>query len=200
MEFKIMDLVEYYLKNIFLNIIVVLIVFVIGTFYTYNNHEKEYIANTSIMLGVCTHDCDGDEHLNVEFNKKVLFDYMQLIKSDAVLNKAIKYSNLDYKAKEVRNMLNVSYEEDTEYINIMITSKNKNHSAKLSYNIYKGLEEEVKRIFDISNIHLVDTNDVGYLKDSNNKLNIYILFISFVISIVITIIKFLFFSNFKKNK
>ena len=161
MEFKIMDLVKYYFKHLFLSILLIVSVFVIGLFYIFNVHENEYVSKTTIMLGVCIHECEEDEQLNVEFNKKVLFDYMELIKSNLVINNAIELSKLDYTAKEVHNMLDVSYEEDTEYIKIEITSNNKKHSSKLSYNLYESLINEVERIFDIDNIHLVDTDEIG---------------------------------------
>lgn len=200
MEFKIMDLVKYYFKNIILDIVLILLVFIIGLFYIFNIYEKEYVSNTTIMLGVCIHECEEDEHLNIDFNKKVLFDYMELIKSNLVLEKAIKLSELDYTPKELKSMLNVSYEEDTEYIRIEVTSNNKKHSSKLSYNLYESLIDEVERIFDIDNIHLVDTDEIGYLKVSNKKLIIVDALIAIIISILIMTIKFLFFSNKKDIK
>lgn len=192
-----MDLVKYYFKNIFLNTILIFIVFVIGLFYIFNIYENKYVSKTTIMLGVCIHECEEDEHLNIEFNKKVLFDYIELIKSNLVIDKAIELSKLDYNVKEVRSMLDVSYEEDTEYIKIEITSNNKKHSSKLSYNLYEALTNEVERIFDIDNIHLVDTDEIGYLKTSSKKLIIIDAIIAVIVSIVIMIIKFLFF--LKKN-
>lgn len=195
-----MDLVKYYFKHWLLNIILIILVFAIGLFYIFNVYQKEYVSNTTIMLGVCIHECEEDEHLNVDFNKKVLFDYMELIKSNLVIENAIKLSELDYSVKDVRNMLDVSYEEDTEYIKITITSNNKKHSSKLSYNLYKGLIDEVERIFDIDNIHLVDTDEIGYLKVSNKKLIIIDVLISIIVSITIMIIKFLFFFNRSKEE
>ena len=199
MEFNIMDLVKYYFKNIFLNIVLIFLVFIIGILYIFNIYKNEYISNTTIMLGVCIHECEEDEHLNVDFNKKVLFDYMELIKSNLVIDKAIELSELDYSVKQVRNMLDVSYEEDTEYIRIEITSNNKKHSSILSYNLYEALANEVERIFDIDNIHLVDTDEIGYLKTSSKKLIVIDVLISIIISVIIMITKFLFFKN-KSNK
>lgn len=200
MEFKVMDLIKYYFKHIILNIILILTVFMSGLFYIFYIHENEYVSSTSVMLGVCVHECEEDEHLNVNFNKMVIYDYMELLKSNLVINNAIKLSELDYTTNEVRNMLDVSYEEDTEYIKIKIISKNQKHSSKLSYNLYKSLINEVERIFDIDNIHLVDTDEVGYLNTSNKKLIIIDTLIAIIISIIVMIIKFLFFSNIKKDE
>ena len=200
MEFNVMDLIKFYLKNWFLNLILIILIFIIGLIYIYNIHEDQYVSNTTIMLGVCVHECEEDEHLNVDFNKKVLFDYMELIKSNIVIENAIELSGLDYSVKDVQSMLGVSYEEDTEYIKIQIISNNKKHSSKLSYNIYESLKNEVKRIFDIDNIHLVDTDEKGYLKISNVALLVIDILISIVVSIIVMIIKFLFFKDKRKKK
>ena len=199
MEFNVMDLIKYYFKNWFLNILLVLSVLVIGLFYIFNIHESKYVSNTTIMLGVCIHECEEDEHLNVEFNKKVLFDYIELINSNLVIGNAIELSKLDYSVNDVRRMLEVSYEEDTEYIKIEITSNNEIHSSKLSYNLYKALINEVERIFDIDNIHLVDTDEIGYLKTSNKKLIIIDVLVAIIVSIIVMTIKFLFFLNNNHN-
>ena len=195
MDFKIMDLVKYYFKHWFLSFLLIFLIFIIGILYIFNIHESKYVSKTTIMLGVCVHECEEDEHLNVDFNKKVLFDYMELIKSDLVIKNAIELSELNYKVKEVSNMLDVSYEEDTEYIKIKISSNNKKHSSKLSYNLYESLKIEVKRIFDIDNIHLIDTDEIGYLKTSNKKLIVIDALIAIIVSIVIITIKFLFFKK-----
>lgn len=192
MKFGIKDLIKYYFKNIVFNFIIIAVTILLGYVYIFNFYKEEYVAKTTFMLGVCVHDCEEDSHLNVDFNKKVLYDYMKLLKTDLVLQKANEKSNLDYSVSELKNMVDVSYEEDTEYIKITVTSDSKVNSAKLSLNLYDALTEEVDRIFDISNIHLVDVDGVGYLKTSKSKLILIDIIVGVVVSIIGTIIKFIF--------
>lgn len=192
MKFGIKDLIKYYFKNIVFNVAIIAVMILLGYVYIFNFYKEEYVAKTTFMLGVCVHDCEEESHLNVEFNKKVLFDYMELIKTDLVLKKANDKSNLNYKVSELKEMVDVSYEEDTEYVRIVVTSNNKSDSAKLSLNLYEALTEEVDRIFDISNIHLVDVDGIGYLKTSKSSLIMMDILIGLIISVFGTIVKFVF--------
>ncbi len=193
MEFKVLDLIKYYLKNILTNIIVLLVVFLLGLVYIFSIHEDKYVANTTFMLGACFHGCKEEAHLSIDFNKKVLLDYMELIKSNKVLTNASNYSDLGYKASELQNMVKVSYEEETEYITITVTSKDKNDAALLANNLYSELADEIKRIFGLNNIHLVDYDTVGSVKDSMLKLVVIDFIIAFLITIMTTLLGFLFF-------
>lgn len=188
---KLVTLIKYYFNHFVMNSLIILVMLLLGYVYIYNFYQEKYVANTTFMMGVCVHDCAEESHLNVDFNKKVLLDYMELMKSDLVLDKANKLSNLNYSIKELRDMVDVSYVEETEYIRISVTSDNQWSSAKLSYNIYNALDEEIVRIFDIDNIHLVDSDKVGYVKLSMKL----ILLINFVValftSMIVSIIRFI---------
>lgn len=199
MEFKISDLVKYYFKHIVLDFIVFVFALIIGLFYIFNIYEPEYVGKTTFMLGVCVHECDIDSHVDIYFNDAVVKDYMELATTNLVLEKANEMAGLKYKTGELKEMVDVTYEEDTQYIIVTVSSANKKDGSKLSYNIYKVLVDEVNRIFDINNIHLVDTSEEGSLKYSNSLLIMIAIIVSFMISFAIMTIKFLFFSNTRNN-
>lgn len=199
MEFKINDLVKYYFKHIVLDFIVFAFALIIGLFYIFNIYEPEYVGKTTFMLGVCVHECDEDSHMDIYFNDAVVKDYMELATTNLVLEKANEMAGLKYKTGELKEMVDVTYEEDTQYIIVTVSSTNKKDGSKLSYNIYEALVDEVNRIFDINNIHLVDTSEEGNLKYSNSLLISIAIIISFIISVVVMTIKFLFFSKTKNN-
>lgn len=195
MDFKIDDLVKYYFKHIVLDFIVFTFALTIGLFYIFNIYEPEYVGKTTFMLGACVHACEEDSHTDIYFNDAVVKDYMKLVKTNLVLEKANEMAGLKYKTKELSEMVDVTYEEETQYIIVTVTSTNKKDGSILSYNIYKVLVDEVNRIFDINNIHLVDTSGEGSLKYSNSSFIVIAVIISFISSIVVVTIKFLFFSN-----
>lgn len=199
MEFKINDLVKYYFKHIILDFVVFAFALIIGLFYIFNIYEPEYVGKTTFMLGVCVHECDEDSHVDIYFNDAVVKDYMELATTNLVLEKANEMAGLKYKTGELKEMVGVSYEEDTQYITIAVSSTNKKDGSKLSYNIYKVLVDEVNRIFDINNIHLVDTSVEGNLKYSNSLLIAIAIIVSLMISFAIMTIKFLFFSNTRND-
>lgn len=198
-KFGVLDLINFYFKNIIFNFVILIIVFLIGLIYIFYVHEEEYVASVTFMMGVCFEGCVEEANLNVDFNKKVLYDYIELIKSNKVLKSANEASKLKYSTGDLRKMVDVAYEEDTEYIRITIVSNDQDDSAKLAYNLFISLENEIKRIFDMNNIHLVDRDEVGYLKVSEKKLIFDDFVVAFIISVVVSIIEFLF-SPFRKIK
>lgn len=192
-NFNIMDLIVFYFKKIFSNTVIIILVFLIGLNYINNFYETKYVAKTTFMIGACFHDCEQESHLNIDFNKKILFDYMQLIKSDRLLEKVNKLANLKYSTSELRSMVKVSYEEDTEYVIISVESTNEIDSAVIAYELYDVLGDEIERVFDVNNIHMIDSNSLGREKISKKMLIIYDLLIAIIISIIKCIIEFIFF-------
>lgn len=197
---KLLIFVKYYFNKIIMNTLIILFMLLLGYAYIYNFYQEKYVSNTTFMMGVCVHECVEESHLNVEFNKKVLFDYMELLKSDLVLDKANKLSNLNYSIKELRDMVDISYEENTEYIIITVTSNNQWNSSKLSINLYNALKEEIIRIFDIDNIHLVDSDKVGYLKIDVKLLLLINLVVALIVSIIVSVIRFIISGIIEKKK
>ena len=195
MKFNILDLFKYYFKNYILAGIIFIIVVILGTIYISCGYKKEYVAKTTVMLGVCIHDCGEESHLDVNLNKAVVNDYMELIKSASVLDKANKNTRKKYSTADLKGMVNTYFTDSTEYITIEVTSNNKGDSARLSYNIYDALTKEVYRIFGLNNIHLVDSDANGSIKVNMSYLFILIIILALFMSFVATTIKFLFFKD-----
>lgn len=190
MEFKVIDLIKYYVKNLMLALIVIGISLIAGYYYLDNVYEVEYVAKTTVMLGA------NEETTDIGFNQKVIKNYLELVKSKNVLEGIINKTGLDYSNGELKRMINASFAEDTEFITISVISNDKNDAAKLSYAVYEGLVAEVERIFKISNIHLVESDTEGYKLYSDKLLIIILIFISLLMSWGIVLINYLFFPNF----
>lgn len=196
MEFKIFDVLRYYFENILLALTAFIITFLIGYIYIDRVYVEKYVGETTIMLGAYEYVSGESSNLNIGLNQSVVENYIELIKSNKVLERVIERDEFDYSVAEVRNMLNVYYKDDTEYIVIEVTSLEKEECGKLSYYVYETLVEEVERIFGINNIYLIDTCEVGSLKHDRTffiKLNILI---AAILSFLATTIKFLFFINY----
>ena len=185
MEFKVVDLIKYYFKNITISLLVIIISLSIGLHYIFNIYETKYEANTTIMLGA------NEQKTDLGFNKSVIKNYLELINSTNVLEKTIESTKVKYTVKQLREMTDAYYEDDTQLITIKVNSTNKNDAPKLSYALYQELEKEVERIFRINNIHLIDTDTKGYEKYSTTILVLITVSLSVIISILINVVMFL---------
>lgn len=196
MEFKIFDVLRYYFENILLALTAFIITFLIGYIYIDRVYVEKYVGETTIMLGAYEYVSGESSNLNIGLNQSVVENYIELIKSNKVLERVIERDEFDYSVAEVRNMLNVYYKDDTEYIVIEVTSLEKEECGKLSYYVYETLVEEVERIFGINNIYLIDTCEVGSLKHDRTFFIKFNILIAAILSFLATTIKFLFFINY----
>lgn len=198
MDFKIMDLIKYYFKNIILALTIFIISFEIECICINKMYAEKYVGETTIILGASRY-LSGDNNsnnLDVNLNKNIIENYIELAKSEKVMEKVIEKENLEYSASELKQMIDVYKKDDTECIVIEATSTNKEECGKISYAVYETLKEEVERIFEIDNIYLIDTKEEGTLKYGKSTFIKLALIMAFLFSFCIITVKFLFFYDF----
>ena len=171
MQFNLLDLIKYYFKNYVLALVIFLLVCFTGILYMHYGYEQQYIGTTTMMLGA-RYDKNDNENIIDNLKSGWVQNYIKLITSNKVLKMANEKSKLNYTEGQLHDMVNAYYEEETLYITIEVTSKNKKDSAMLSYNIYKSLIEEVERIFVGMGYEVVEGPEVEYADYNFTKLNI----------------------------
>lgn len=195
MEFDIIDIIKYYFKNYIIVGIIIFISILIGMFYCANIYRAEYIGKTTIMLGV--NEINDKKDYDVYLNDELVKNYIELMKSDKILVESNKLSNLDYDIIDLKKMINIYEKTGTQYITIEVTSKNNIDCQKLSLNIYKALQKEVKQIFNTNNIYLIDSSKEGILKHNRFYYLVIFIFFGIVLSVVFITFKFLFFKEYQ---
>ena len=195
MQFNLLDLIKYYFKNYVLALVIFLLVCFTGVLYMHYGYEQQYIGTTTMMLGA-RYDKNDNENIIDNLKSGWVQNYIKLITSNKVLKMANEKSKLNYTEGQLHDMVNAYYEEETLYITIEVTSKNKKDSAMLSYNIYKSLIEEVERIFSVKNIYLVDRSVAGTEKYSSKYILFVIVTIGLILSFLAATCNYLFFPTF----
>ena len=195
MQFNLLDLIKYYFKNYVLALVIFLLVCFTGVLYMHYGYEQQYIGTTTMMLGA-RYDKNDNENIIDNLKSGWVQNYIKLITSNKVLKMANEKSKLNYTEGQLHDMVNAYYEEETLYITIEVTSKNKKDSAMLSYNIYKSLIEEVERIFSVKNIYLVDRSVAGTEKYSSKYILFVIITIGLILSFLAATCNYLFFPTF----
>ena len=195
MQFNLLDLIKYYFKNYVLALVIFLLVCFTGILYMHYGYEQQYIGTTTMMLGA-RYDKNDNENIIDNLKSGWVQNYIKLITSNKVLKMANEKSKLNYTEGQLHDMVNAYYEEETLYITIEVTSKNKKDSAMLSYNIYKSLIEEVERIFSVKNIYLVDRSVAGTEKYSSKYILFVIITIGLILSFLAATCNYLFFPTF----
>lgn len=144
-----------------LHIISIILVFmVMGTVYTFAFVKPKYKADTKLVLAqdnVMVHDGNsGITTTEVTLNQKLVPTYSELVKTKGVLREVIKELNLNVGEDELKKNVTVKSVEDTELIQITVTSKNPTDAKNIANKIAEIFSDRIKEIYKINNITIVE--------------------------------------------
>lgn len=187
------------LFNIFWNkklyiILIVLIFIVLGVIYTVGFTTPMYSSSTTLVLAGAGNS--GNERTNsitatdVTLNSQLVSTYSVLVRSRDVLNQVISNLDMDISWESLSKNVSVSAVDDTEVIEISVTTENAEDSAKIANETAKVFTEKVAEIYNINNVHVVDEAEVEYTPSNINhqKDVIIFAFIGLVIAIIYVLI------------
>ena len=141
-------------------ILIVLIFIVLGVIYTIGFTTPMYSSSTTLLLAGS--ESSGEETTNsitttdITLNSKLVSTYSVLVRSKDVLSQVISNLGMDISWESLRNNVKVSSVEDTEVIEISVTTNNAENSANIANEIAKVFTEKVAEIYNINNVHVVD--------------------------------------------
>ena len=141
-------------------ILIVLIFIVLGVIYTVGFTTPKYTSSTTLLLAGS--ESSGGETTNsitttdITLNSKLVSTYSVLVRSKDVLSQVISNLGMDISWESLRNNVKVSSVEDTEVIEISVTTNNAENSANIANEIAKVFTEKVAEIYNINNVHVVD--------------------------------------------
>ena len=203
-ELNIKDVFEFFISKIRMIIFITLIVVLIGAIYSMFLKTPVYEANTRLVLtGVAEANktaVDGGTTLNdVNLNSKLVATYREIIKSKTLLKDVINTLNLDYTADTLAENISVSTVSDTEMIIITVKSTKPEETAKVANELARVFSEQIKEIYKIENISIIDKAEVPTMPSNINiaKQVVIYLLIGLVISFGIVFAMFYFDTTLK---
>ncbi len=177
-EFTINDLIDILLDNVKIIAVVTVLFILIAVIYTTTIITPIYESSTKIIL-VKT----KDENVNVTnyempelttndimLNQKLISTYGEIMKSNKVISQVVNNLNLDETIADVSKSITVSPVKDSEVINIDVKNKNPEIAANIANELVKIFVEEVKTIYKIENVVVVD-----YASVKDNPINVSIM-------------------------
>ncbi|MBR3255381.1 MAG: hypothetical protein IKF97_04090 [Clostridia bacterium] len=161
-----LDLKEIF--NLFWNkklqiILIVAIFMVIGAIYTMGFVKPVYTSNTTLVLAKMDDNTgsnvDGETGMttnDVTINSKLVSTYSELVKSKKVLRAVISNLSIKLDEDDLRKNVSVNSVKDTELIEIKVTNSDPATAAKVANEIANVFIENVKEIYSLNNVHIVD--------------------------------------------
>ena len=192
-EIDLKDFWLYY-KKYSLSVIIVCLLFLIATL-VYNIAFKTpmYSTSTTLLLvqNESSFNSDTINQNDITLNQKLVSTYRQIIKSRLVLGQVIKSLELDYTYEDLSKEITVQAVEDTEIIKIIVTDDSPTLASKIANEIASVFDKEVKTIYNINNVSIIDkalvpnkpSND-NVIRDSILAIIIGFVFMSGIIFVV----------------
>lgn len=167
-EINLTEVFSYFKSKIVQILIVIGVIFVVGSIYSLFFKTPMYQSNSTVLL-VSENTTNFNE---VQLNKNLTTTYTEIIKSRRVLNQVIKEANLDCTINELSKNISVEAVGDTQLIRINVTNSNKKLAASIADQIATTFTKEIKELYHMENVSIVDkaviSNDaynINYIKD-----------------------------------
>lgn len=203
-EINLKDLLNYYKNKLIYIIIIIAITVGCGLIYKTLLEKPKYESTTSIILtGFNQNDkTTSIDNNELTINQKLVTTYQQIVKSDKVLSKVIKELNLKCKVEDLRDNINVNALTDTEIIEINVYNTNAKVAYKITNKIAQIFTEEVKNIYNVSNVSILDEAKIAKEKSNMSMLKFLVIFtlIGIVLGVGIITICFYFDTTIKTSE
>ena len=199
------DLAEffrYYLSKIIIVVIGIGLMVVVGNVYSLIARRPLYESNTAIVLASESKDSATYTQNDLQLNQKLVSTYSQIIKSRKVMQKVIDTERLNYTVSQLSENVTVTSVQDTELIKISVNDRNSITAMKIANDIVPVFSEEVKRIYKIDNVSVVDEAveaskpyNINYVKE-----NLIYILVGFVLASAIIFIIYYFDTTIKSSE
>jgi len=204
LDFK--EVLIYILRKWLVILIIFVVIFIIGSVYTFGFKQPMYASSTTIVLTRLNNDSVDNKNeisaTDVQLNKALLSSYREIIRSKKVLGQVKKTLKLKYSVSELRTMVEVTNVKDTELIDIKISSKNKKETDDIANEISKIFAKEIKEIYNIENVKTIDFAEESKVPyNINNKKDLLIFsIIGLAVGVAATFTMFYFDTKIKTVK
>ncbi|MGN1337094.1 MAG: YveK family protein [Candidatus Coprovivens sp.] len=158
-EINLIDLFNYYKSKIVYIIVITILVIGCGVLYkTFIEAPKYESTTTLILTGFTKNDKDTSiDNDEITINQKLVSTYQEIARSDRVLLQVIDKLDLNCTVENLANRVSVSAVSDTEIIRITVHDTDAKRAYKTVSKIAEIFSKEVKEIYNISNVSILDT-------------------------------------------
>ncbi|MBQ9019165.1 MAG: hypothetical protein IJ097_02485 [Bacilli bacterium] len=170
-EIDLKELFNYYKGKIAWMIIIVLTITILGNTYRLITRKPLYRSDTSIVLVSANEN--GSSLNELQVNKNLVSTYSEIIRSRKVLDPVISNLELDYSYNKLKSNISVAAVGDTQIIRITVSDEKPKLAAKIADEIADVFSKEVKEIYKLNNVAVVDKAveaakpyNINYIKDN----------------------------------
>lgn len=155
------DIFRYVLSKIHIVAIIFAVVLIAGEIYTNFMKTPLYQSQTQVVLLNDNSSNTAITATDVQLSNNLVKTYAEIVKSSNVLDQTVKNLNFNYSGEALRNKITVSTVTSTQLITIKVSDENNLTAQVIANEIAKVFKQEIKKIYNIDNVQIVDTADLA---------------------------------------
>lgn len=155
------DILKYVLTKLHIVAIIFAVVLIAGEIYTNFMKTPLYQSQTQVVLLNDNSSNTAITATDVQLSNNLVKTYAEIVKSSNVLDQTVKNLNLNYSGEALRNKITVSTVTSTQLITIKVSDENNLTAQVIANEIAKVFKQEIKKIYNIDNVQIVDTADLA---------------------------------------
>jgi len=173
-EINLKELFEYIKERVLVIAVVVLAVLILGSIYSLFIKTPLYKSTSTLVL--VSDEGQSQTSYNtqdVTLNNQLVSTYSKIVTSHRVIDTVIDNLKLEYSYSEVVKEVAVTTETGTQIIKVSVSDPDKEQAASIANEIVKVFGEEIKSIYKLQNVSVVDKAEeasspanVNYLKEA----------------------------------
>lgn len=150
------DVLRYVLTKLHIVAIVFAVVLIAGEVYANFLETPLYQSQTQVVL-LNDNNNTTITATDVQLSNNLVKTYAEIVKSNNVLDQVAQNLGNNYSADSLRSKMTISTVTSTQLITIKITDKSNTEAQKIANEIAKVFKKEIKQIYNIDNVQIVDT-------------------------------------------
>ena len=156
-ELDIKSLVRYIGSKFYIVLAAIILAVAAGEFYTFSLQIPLYKSTTQLVL---LKDADSSSSQitvsDVQVSNNLVNTYSEILKSNNVLDQVAKEMGNGYTAASIRNSLTTTTTTGTQLISVSVSDKSAENAQKIASLIADTFKQEIKNIYNIDNVQIVD--------------------------------------------
>lgn len=197
---------KVFLHSKFYIILILLLCFVIGYFYSYHYVTPMYQSSATVVLvrnaEQETLDDSSITQTDIALNKNLLATYTQIAKNNKVLEQVIKNLNLNITPEQLASLVSVQSINNTEVFKISVANTDNLLAASITNNLLEVFIKEVNSLYNMNNIYIMDKAEVSHSPYNINHTKDFTMFamIGILLSFACVVIIYLLDNTVKSEK
>ncbi|MGD6794143.1 YveK family protein [Metabacillus indicus] len=120
-----------------------------------------YQSSTQILVNQTKNDQQAFNPGEVQTNLQLINTYNVIIKSPAILDKVVQKLDLDISSAQLKPMITVASEQDSQVVNINAQNEDPKLAAQIANTVASTFQTEIVNIMKVDNVSILSKADLG---------------------------------------